>query len=100
VLSSRHEYVAFLFAVQGIFTGLATLVGLLGFQYTRRRRNRWVGKPTLPFLKSAQSGFESQWGHGKRLGRRVIGANGSVDRPRRRGVVAARGGMPAERSTR
>lgn len=29
VLSSWHEYVAFLFAVQGIFTGLATLVWLL-----------------------------------------------------------------------
>jgi len=29
VLSSWHEYVAFLFAVQGVFTGLATLVWLL-----------------------------------------------------------------------
>jgi hypothetical protein len=29
VLSSWHEYLAFLFAVQGIFTGLATLVWLL-----------------------------------------------------------------------
>jgi hypothetical protein len=29
VLSSWHEYMAFLFAVQGIFTGLATLVWLL-----------------------------------------------------------------------
>ncbi len=29
VLSSWHEYFAFLFAVQGIFTGLATLVWLL-----------------------------------------------------------------------
>ena len=29
VLTSWHEYVAFLFAVQGIFTGLATLVWLL-----------------------------------------------------------------------
>jgi hypothetical protein len=29
VLSSWHEYVAFLLAVQGIFTGLATLVWVL-----------------------------------------------------------------------
>ena len=28
VLSSWHEYIAFLFAVQAIFTGLATLVWL------------------------------------------------------------------------
>ncbi|WP_317150748.1 hypothetical protein [Mycobacterium sp. 29Ha] len=29
MLSTWHEYVAFLFAVQAIFTGLATLVWLL-----------------------------------------------------------------------
>jgi hypothetical protein len=47
-------------------------------------------------LKSAQSGFESQWGHRERAGRGVIGANGSARGPAHRGVVAPRAGTTAD----
>src|SRR6202011_1327131 len=51
-----------------------------------------VADPTLPFLKSAQCRFESDWGHSIGAGRRGIGAIGSAPGPLRRGVRAAGGG--------
>ena len=77
VLSSWHEYLAFLFAVQGIFTGLATRCGCL-----------LPAHPTLPLPATSRFSVaagqkDSSWATGKSLVTRLTGhrrghSNGAI----------------------
>jgi hypothetical protein len=64
------------------------------------QRTVTCGNAKCAILKSAQSGFESDWGHGKRPGRCAFGLNVSTRNPAHSGVAPALGGSAARESLR